>query len=498
MSVKERGILDGRPLAEDETIRHLRRVLHGQCLTSSATRKCQTPEDIREVGELLDPSVGRPRRMLLPGGLRRHYVRKRMPWLQNVYYVQCPFPQLLLPSLQSVMFESFWVVADGLFVGNRDSSEDWTFFRENKVTRVINCCGNALDNYWEFQGIEYLTYTWLDTYSQVILDDDDVVANEIFDFIEEAIDSGGGVLVQSFRGQSRSCCVLAAYLMRKCRWGLRKTLDFLSFKCRALRPNPGFYHQLMAYEERLETESGETHSRNWDEVEVCDSRFDELVLHNTYMNHRRLAKPDMQVNGLERPKTGQKMFFASKVAMVKPYEVGSVLESFQSDEESEIGRPSSATSAPTKSCLKSGKQKRPISEADGSGAEPLIKIFRSSGPVTCRADEIEPKRFGVQLYSNTIILEYVVPRLGLRAHHAMMVDVEGPIARSLCKDPDACNAALAEELRDRHEPWLQQTDHEQLTSLVGRVRAASGREQQRRAAAERRAAPARAPGRSPR
>lgn len=434
--------------------------------------------------------------MLLPGGLRRHHVKKKMPWLQS-YYVQCPFPQLMIPSLQSVMFESFWVVADGLFVGNRDSSEDWTFFRENKVTRVINCCGKALDNYWEFQGIEYLTYTWLDTYSQTILDDDDVVADEIFDFIEEAIDNGGGVLVQSYRGQSRSCCVLAAYLMRKCRWGLRKTLDFLTFKCRALRPNPGFYHQLMAYEERLETESGEAHSRNWDEVEVCDSRFDELVLHNTYMNHKRLAKPDLQVNGLERPKTGQKMFFANKVATVKPYEVGSVLDSFQSDEESEIVRPPTAPT-PTKSCLKSGKKRRPALEADDAGAEPLIKIFRSSGPVTCRADEIEPKRFGVQFYSNTIILEYVVPRLGLRAHHAMMVDVEGPIARSLRKDPDACNDALAEELRDRHAPWLQQTDHEQLTSLVGRVRAASGREQQRRAAAERRAAPARAPGRSPR
>merc|ERR550532_2579683 len=104
--------------------------------------------------------------------------------------------------------------------------------------------------------------------------------------------------------------------MRKCRWGLRKTLDFLSFKCRALghlnERNPGFYHQLMAYEERLESESGEAHSRGWDEVEVCDSRVDELVLHNTYMNHRRLAKPDMQVNGLERPKTGQKMFFCQQ------------------------------------------------------------------------------------------------------------------------------------------------------------------------------------------
>jgi len=53
-------------------------------------------------------------------------------------------------------------------------------------------------------------------------DQRNVVANETFHFIEAAFENAESVLVHSLRGQSRSCCVVAAYLMKKYSWGLRK------------------------------------------------------------------------------------------------------------------------------------------------------------------------------------------------------------------------------------------------------------------------------------
>ena len=59
------------------------------------------------------------------------------------------------------------------------------------------------------------------------MDSRDDNARSIFDFIEEAVKKTESVLVHSVRGQSRSATVIASYLMRKYRWGLMKTLEFL-------------------------------------------------------------------------------------------------------------------------------------------------------------------------------------------------------------------------------------------------------------------------------
>jgi protein-tyrosine phosphatase len=46
--------------------------------------------------------------------------------------------------------------------------------------------------------------------------------------MEAANAQASSVLVHSVRGQSRSSCVIAVYLMRKFRWTLFKTLEFLN------------------------------------------------------------------------------------------------------------------------------------------------------------------------------------------------------------------------------------------------------------------------------
>ena len=45
--------------------------------------------------------------------------------------------------------------------------KDSEFVEGNKVTHVINCAGKELKNFWEENGVKYLTFLWTDTDSQV-------------------------------------------------------------------------------------------------------------------------------------------------------------------------------------------------------------------------------------------------------------------------------------------------------------------------------------------
>lgn len=106
--------------------------------------------------------------------------------------------------------------------------QDFEFVVTNKVTHIINCAGKQIPNYWETVGVAYLTYDWMDSENQVfvyfllflillkiVFDNKGEVVNEIFAFIEDAVKLGEGVLVHSLKGQSRSCCVLTAYFMKR-------------------------------------------------------------------------------------------------------------------------------------------------------------------------------------------------------------------------------------------------------------------------------------------
>ena len=85
-----------------------------------------------------------------------------------------------------------------------------------------------MPNYWEGRGVTYLTFQWMDLESTIIFDQKDATTKAIFDFIENAIKKYESVLVHSVRGQSRSSMVLAAYFMKKYRWSMLKTLEFLN------------------------------------------------------------------------------------------------------------------------------------------------------------------------------------------------------------------------------------------------------------------------------
>ena len=168
-------------------------------------------------------------------------------------------------------------IKDGLFVGDELASQDYEFVVSNKVTRIVNCVGCQVDNRWGHIGVSYFTF-WTE------LDHRDVVSNELFHFIDDAIENQESVLVHSMHGQSRSPYVLIAYIMRKYSWGLRKTIQFLSSRRPDVNLKPAFLQQLSDWERHLKTMNPFGFSNDWSIRAILNPNSDEIVLRNTYIN----------------------------------------------------------------------------------------------------------------------------------------------------------------------------------------------------------------------
>ena len=143
--------------------------------------------------------------------------------------------------------------------------------------------------------------------NQIILDSKDQISNETFTFIEDAYSKGESTLIHSIKGQSRSSTIIAAYLMRKYRWNLLKTLEFLNSRRPDLEIRANFIHQLSAYETRLTAMGIGPKTAKWTEVYDQSNEYEneELLLRNTYMNAQ--IGPLADLNILNSKQTASKI-----------------------------------------------------------------------------------------------------------------------------------------------------------------------------------------------
>ena len=100
------------------------------------------------------------------------------------------------------------------------------------------------------------------------------------------MDGFESVLVHSVRGQSRSSCVIATYLMTKFHWSLLKTLEFLNSRRPDLEIRATFIKQMSEFESRLKRKSNVVQTSKWDELSDANKYLesDELMLRNTFLN----------------------------------------------------------------------------------------------------------------------------------------------------------------------------------------------------------------------
>mmetsp|Transcript_38235 Transcript_38235/g.43392 ORF Transcript_38235/g.43392 Transcript_38235/m.43392 type:complete len:697 (-) Transcript_38235:2729-4819(-) len=177
-------------------------------------------------------------------------------------------------------------IKDGVFLGDEYAAQDLEFIVSNKVAFVINCAALEVPNHWESLGVQYLSYSWYDNNQQILLDGQDIVARQSFEFMEHGLNNGDSILIHSVKGQNRSFTMLAAYMMRKYKWTLLKTLEFLNYRRPDLDIRTTFVQQLIQYEHRLKSQGLGAQSSQWSEVSAGNNNLssEELLLRNTYLN----------------------------------------------------------------------------------------------------------------------------------------------------------------------------------------------------------------------
>mmetsp|Transcript_5590 Transcript_5590/g.6943 ORF Transcript_5590/g.6943 Transcript_5590/m.6943 type:complete len:296 (-) Transcript_5590:97-984(-) len=201
-------------------------------------------------------------------------------------------------------------IKDGLFVGDRDSIQDYSLIEPNSITYFLNAAASELDFFWE--GVEFLTFHWEDDPKYKCFDSHGIVLDQIVSFIDEGIRLGQSVLLYSTRGQSRCIGAACAYMMAKYGWGCDKVFEFFESKRVPMAPNSGLVQQLYELDWTLQRHrlklvlrspmNEETRERKlelnrmklltWqtgvglynDPSETDDLSADELVLVNSFVN----------------------------------------------------------------------------------------------------------------------------------------------------------------------------------------------------------------------
>ena len=174
-------------------------------------------------------------------------------------------------------------IKEGFYVGDKISALSIDVIIQFKITHMINATGNQIMNQWESIGISYLTLNWSETPAQILFDSKDEIANRIVEFVDGSLlGKGEGLLAHSCKGQNRVCIVVLIYLMKKYKWGLNKSMQFLKSKKQDVDIPNYFFEQLKQFEIRLKTRGELGTDIPWEFEGLKDP--EEKLLRNTYLN----------------------------------------------------------------------------------------------------------------------------------------------------------------------------------------------------------------------
>ena len=180
--------------------------------------------------ENLDP-------MVLDGGFMAF--QHDFPFLctaQNIYSAK---DRQNLLSYPSIVFEN------KLFLGSGDQAGNKIVMEHLGITHIVNITRERPNSFSDTI-----------TYHSIKVDDESSTKliryfPQIVEFIEEAIEDEGRVLVHCNLGVSRSSSAVLAYLMENKCWTLGDAYIFLKDRRPIIRPNHSFLRQLSQYEEKV-------------------------------------------------------------------------------------------------------------------------------------------------------------------------------------------------------------------------------------------------------
>ena len=178
-------------------------------------------------------------------------------------------------------------IKEGFYIGDKIAAISIEVVVQFKLTHMINASGNQIINQWETIGMKYLTLNWSETPNQILFDPNDEIADKILFFIDDSCINGEGLLAHSFKGQNRVCIVVLIYLMKKYKWNLKKSMEYLKSKKQDVDIPPYFLSQLIKFESRLIQRGELTKDIPWSFGKLKDP--EEKLLRNTYVNGLNLV-----------------------------------------------------------------------------------------------------------------------------------------------------------------------------------------------------------------
>ena len=135
-----------------------------------------------------------------------------------------------------------------LYLGSYKHASDKNDLKRLNINYVLNCAVECVSHYG--QEIKYKHLKLNDFPMFNILSHLDTAV----DFIQEAKDNGGNILVHCQMGISRSTSCVMAYLINKMNYNTLEAFNFIRKKRKIVCPNYGFFEQLLIYEKKFKRE----------------------------------------------------------------------------------------------------------------------------------------------------------------------------------------------------------------------------------------------------
>ena len=169
------------------------------------------------------------------------------------------------------------IVNDFLYISGYKTASTASDLQSMKITNIINCSGDLCENL-SFSGINYLTLNIRDNVSENI----ECLFFKCINYINEAKEKKGRVLIHCYKGVSTSVSILISYLIYLYKWTYDEAFDFVQSKRSIANPNIGFYLQLKTFHKRI--------TLNSDRLEIFSvshfskSQYDLIVCRLVYNN----------------------------------------------------------------------------------------------------------------------------------------------------------------------------------------------------------------------
>lgn len=139
------------------------------------------------------------------------------------------------------------LIKKGLYIGNFRDAQDLHFLQRNGISHVLCSAGELYPVYPQKFVYKHVQANDIPSYNLSRHFD------HAADFIHEAIQSGGNILVHCAAGISRSVSLALAYFIKHEGLKLANAYNMVKNKRFIANPNPGFMRQLRDYERKVET-----------------------------------------------------------------------------------------------------------------------------------------------------------------------------------------------------------------------------------------------------